>query len=49
MIFLCKLFEDSDNDETCRRKVLGVHRLYDCAFVGVTKLSIGHTYVAAQC
>ena len=47
MKFWCKSLEDGDNVITCRRKVTkGVHRMYNCAFVGVTKVSIEHTYVA---
>jgi len=37
MKFCCKLPEDGDNAETCRSQVIGkIHRLWNCAFVGVT-------------
>jgi len=44
MKFWRKLLEDSDSTETCRRTVIeGVHRLYNCAYFGVTKVSVEHT------
>jgi len=41
MKFWCKLPEDGDNAETCRSQVIErIHRLWYCAFVGVTAVII---------
>ena len=41
MKFWCKLLEDGDNAETRRSQVIGrIHRLWNCAFVGVTRVII---------
>jgi hypothetical protein len=41
MNFWCKLPEDGDNAETCRRRVIErMPRLFNCAFVGVTRVII---------
>ena len=50
MIFWCKLPEDGNNAETCRSCLIErIHRLYNCAVVGVTRVLIYHNALNEQC